>query len=133
MTFSEYMQLEERAEAAGIGDDESLAQLLHYLQFQEVATRNFQAYLNEMEAWCRNIAKEVESRIKEAEKVVRPKSVMKSLGDLKLEGKMRRMRCLNCGAVHWELATKTVRFSHCPYCGIAIDRFIEEEDRDERA
>lgn len=63
----------------------------------------------------------------------RPKSVMKSLGDLKFEGKMRRMRCLNCGAVHWELATKTVRFSHCPYCGIAIDRFIEEEDRDERA
>ena len=61
----------------------------------------------------------------------RPKSVMKSLGDLKFEGKMRRMRCLNCGAVHWELATKTVRFSHCPYCGIAIDRFIEEEDRDE--
>lgn len=50
MTFSEYKLLEERAEAAGIGDDKSLAQLLHYLQFQEVATRNFQAYLNEMEA-----------------------------------------------------------------------------------
>ena len=28
MTFSEYMQLKERAEAAGIGDDKSLAQLL---------------------------------------------------------------------------------------------------------
>lgn len=70
MTFSEYALLEERAEAAGIGDDESLAQLLHYLQFQEVATRNFRAYMNEMNAWCRNIAKEVESRIKEAEKVV---------------------------------------------------------------
>lgn len=69
MTFSEYMQLSERAEAAGIGDDKSLAQLLHYIQFQEVATRNFQAYMNEMEAWCRNIAKEVESRIKETEKV----------------------------------------------------------------
>ena len=41
--------------------------------------------------------------------------------------------CPNCGAVHWEIATKTVRFSHCPYCGIAIDRFIEEEDRDERS
>lgn len=26
MTFSEYIQLEERAEAAGIGDDQSLAQ-----------------------------------------------------------------------------------------------------------
>lgn len=69
MTFSEYMQLRERAEAAGIGDDKSLAQLLHYLQFQEVATRNFQAYMNEMGAWCRNIVKEVESRIKDAEVV----------------------------------------------------------------
>lgn len=70
MTFSEYMQLRERAEAAGIGDDKSLARLLHYLQFQEVATRHFQAYMSEMDAWCRNIAKEAESRIKEAEKVV---------------------------------------------------------------
>lgn len=67
MTFNEYMQLQERAEAAGIGNDRVLAQLLHYLQFQEVATRNFQAYLNEMDAWCRNITKDVESRIKEAE------------------------------------------------------------------
>lgn len=69
--FSEYMQLRERAEAAGIGDDKSLARLLHYLQFQEVATRNFQAYMtymNEMDAWCRNLVKEVESRIKEAER-----------------------------------------------------------------
>ena len=69
MTFSEYMQLKERAEAAGIGNDRVLAQLLHYLQFQEVATRNFQAYLNEMDAWCRNITKEVESRIEDAEAV----------------------------------------------------------------
>ena len=68
MTFSEYILLEERAEAAGIGDDPSLARLLHYLQFQEVATRNFQAYMNEMDAWCRNLVKEVESRIKEAER-----------------------------------------------------------------
>lgn len=70
MTLSEYMQLEKRAEAAGIGNDNVLAQLLHYLQFQECATRNFQAYMNEMDAWGRNLAKEVESRIKEAEKVV---------------------------------------------------------------
>lgn len=71
MTFSEYMQLRERAEAAGIGDDKSLARLLHYLQFQEVATRHFQAYMtymSEMDAWCRNLVKEVESRIKEAER-----------------------------------------------------------------
>lgn len=68
MTFTEYMQLRERAEAAGIGNDKSLAQLLHYLQFQEIATRNFQAYTDEMDAWCRNISSTVESRIKEAEK-----------------------------------------------------------------
>lgn len=68
MTFSEYLQLEARARAAGIGDDRALSQLLHYIQFQEVATRNFQAYVNEMEAWCRNISKTVESRIREAEK-----------------------------------------------------------------
>lgn len=68
MTFTEYMQLSERAEAAGIGDDKSLDQLLHYLQFQEVATRNFQEYMNEMDAWCRNISNTVESRINEAEK-----------------------------------------------------------------
>lgn len=68
MTLSEYMQLEDRAEAAGIGNDNVLAQLLHYLQFQEVATRNFQAYMNEMDTWCRNLVKEIESRIKEAER-----------------------------------------------------------------
>lgn len=68
MTFSEYMRLREKAEAVGIGDDKSLAQLLHYLQFQEVVTRNFQAYMNEMDSWCQNIVEEVKSRIKEADK-----------------------------------------------------------------
>lgn len=70
MTFSEYMQLRERAEAAGVGDDKSLARLLHYLNLQEFATLRFQEGMNEMEARCRNLVKEVESRIKEAEKVV---------------------------------------------------------------
>lgn len=73
MTFAEYMQLRERAEKAGIGDNKSLARLLHRLQFQEAATRHFQvymneiAYMNEMEAWRKNIVKEVEARIEEAE------------------------------------------------------------------
>lgn len=67
MTFAEYMQLKERAEKAGIGDNKSLARLLHHLQFQEAATRHFQAYMNEMEAWRKNIVKEVEARIEEAE------------------------------------------------------------------
>lgn len=57
MTFPECMQLKERAEAAGIGDDRPLARSLHYLQSQEVATRHFQAYVNEMEASCKNISK----------------------------------------------------------------------------
>ena len=60
MTFSEYMQLKEIAETADIGGDS--------LQFHEDAVRDFLAYMNEMEAWCRNISKTVESRIKEAEK-----------------------------------------------------------------
>lgn len=60
MVLSEYMQLNEIAETADIGGDS--------LQFHEEAIRDFQAYMNEMDAWCRNIAKEVESRIKEAEK-----------------------------------------------------------------
>lgn len=64
MTFSEYMQLKERAEAAGIGGDKSLARLLHYLQIQEVATRHFQVYIDEVETLCKNISKTVESRIK---------------------------------------------------------------------
>lgn len=67
MTFAEYMQLRERAEKAGIGDNKSLARLLHRLQFQEAATRHFPAYMNEMEAWRKNIVKEVEARIEEAE------------------------------------------------------------------
>lgn len=57
MTFSEYMQLRERAEAAGIGDDESLVRLLHYLNLQEFATLRFQEGMNEMEARCRNLVK----------------------------------------------------------------------------
>lgn len=71
MTFSEYMQLKERAEAAGIGDDKSLSKLLNYLQFQEVATEHFQAYMNEMETYCKYLSKAIESRIKEAEKVAK--------------------------------------------------------------
>lgn len=70
MTFSEDMQLRERAEAAGIGDDKSLARLLHYLNLQEFDTLRFQEYMSEMEARCKNISNTVESLIKEAEKVI---------------------------------------------------------------
>ena len=67
MTFTEYMQLDERAKKAGIGDDKSLAQLLHYLQFKDLAKRKFQAFEEKLDAWGKNIAKEVEARIEEAE------------------------------------------------------------------
>lgn len=70
MTFSEYMQLRKRAEAAGIGNDESLSRLLHYLNLQEFDTLRFQEYMSEMEARCKNISNTVESLIKEAEKVI---------------------------------------------------------------
>lgn len=59
--LSEYMQLKEIAETDDIGGDS--------LQFHEEAIRDFQAYMNEMEAWRKNISNTVESRIKEAEKV----------------------------------------------------------------
>ena len=65
MTFLEYKRLSDRAEAAGIGNDKSLVRLLHYLQSKEVATRHFQAYMKEMEAYCENLSKTIESRIKE--------------------------------------------------------------------
>ena len=56
--FSEYMQLKEIAETADIGDGS--------LQFHEDAIRDYLAYMNEMEAWCKNISNTVESRIREA-------------------------------------------------------------------
>lgn len=67
MTFTEYSQLEERAEAAGIGDDRALAQLLHILQFKEVVKSSHKRTMHELHVWEKNIAKSVESRIKEAE------------------------------------------------------------------
>lgn len=54
--FSEYVQLKEIAEADDIGGDS--------LRFHEDAAHNFLAYMNEMETWCQNISKTVESRIR---------------------------------------------------------------------
>lgn len=63
------LELSERANSCGIGDDESLAQLLHILQFKEVVKRSHKRTMRELGDWEKNIAKEVESRIREAEKV----------------------------------------------------------------
>lgn len=55
---SEYMQLKAIAESDGIGG--GLAHL------HEDAIGNFQKYMHEMDAWCRNITRTVEHLINEA-------------------------------------------------------------------
>lgn len=66
MNFSDYVELEKRAEAHGIGDDPSLAQLLHIIQFKEAVKKGHNRTMNELAVWEKNIAKTVEQRIKEA-------------------------------------------------------------------
>lgn len=66
MDFSDYVELEKRAEAHGIGDDQSLAQLLHIIQFKEVVKEGHKRTMNELADWEKNIAETVEQRIKEA-------------------------------------------------------------------
>lgn len=66
MNFSDYVDLEKRAEAHGIGDDPSLAQLLHIIQFKEAVKNGHRKTMRELAVWEKNIAKSVEQRIKEA-------------------------------------------------------------------
>lgn len=66
MNFSDYVELEKRAEAHGIGDDQSLAQLLHIIQFKEVVKEEHKRTMNNLSAWEKNIAETVEQRINEA-------------------------------------------------------------------
>lgn len=66
MNFTDYVELEKRAEANGIGDDPSLAQLLHIIQFKEVVKEGHKRTMNDLASWEKNIAKNVEQRIKEA-------------------------------------------------------------------
>ena len=61
-----YVELEKRAEAHGIGDDPSLAQLLHIIQFKEVVKKGHKRTMNDLADWEKNIAENVEQRIKEA-------------------------------------------------------------------
>lgn len=67
MNFSDYVELEKRAEKHGIGDDPSLAQLLHIIQFKETVVRGHKRTMRDLAVWEKNIAKTVELRIKEAE------------------------------------------------------------------
>lgn len=66
MNFSDYVELEKQAEAHGIGDDPSLAQLLHIIQFKEVVKKGHKRTMNDLAAWEKNIAETIEQRIKEA-------------------------------------------------------------------
>lgn len=67
MNFSDYVELEKRAEAHGLGDDPSLAQLLHIIQFKEVVKKGHKRTMNDLADWEKNIARCVEQRIKETE------------------------------------------------------------------
>lgn len=66
MDFSDYAELEERAEAHGIGDDPALAQLLHIIQFKETVVRGHKRTMRDLADWEKSIAETVEQRIKEA-------------------------------------------------------------------
>lgn len=65
MNFSDYVELEERAEAHGIGDDPALAQLLHIIQFKEAVKNGHRKTMRDLDIWEKNIAKAVERRIEE--------------------------------------------------------------------
>lgn len=65
MNFTDYVELEKRAEAHGIGDDLALAQLLHIIQFKEAVVREHGRTMRNLAVWEKNIAKAVERRIEE--------------------------------------------------------------------
>lgn len=65
MNFADYVDLEKRAESHGIRDDPSLAQLLHIIQFKDVVKEGHKRTMDDLAAWEKNIAKNVEQRIKE--------------------------------------------------------------------
>lgn len=67
MNFSDYVELEKSAEAHGLGDDPSLAQLLHIIQFKQAVVRGHKRTMSDLATWEKNIANCVEQRIKEAE------------------------------------------------------------------
>lgn len=66
MNFSDYVELEKRAEEHGVGDDPALAQLPHIIQFKEAVVRGHKRTMRDLNIWEKNIASSVEQRIKEA-------------------------------------------------------------------
>lgn len=67
MNFADYVELEKRAQAHGLGDDSALAHLLHIIQFKEAVVNGHRKTMRELDAWEKNIARTVEQRIEEAE------------------------------------------------------------------
>lgn len=67
MNFADYVELEKRAAAHGIGDDPALAQLLHIIQFKQAVVRGHKRTMSDLATWEKNIANCVEQRVKEAE------------------------------------------------------------------
>lgn len=53
MNLSDYAELEKRAEAHGLGDDPSLAQLLHIIQFKEAVVNGHKRTMRELAAYKR--------------------------------------------------------------------------------
>lgn len=66
MNFTDYIELEKRADENGLGDDTLLAQLLHIIQFKEVVKNGHRRTMRELDDWEKRIANSVEQRIKEA-------------------------------------------------------------------
>lgn len=65
MNFADYVELEKRAEEHGIGDDPSLAQLLHIIQFKETVVRGHKRTMRDLDTWEKTIARDVEQRMEE--------------------------------------------------------------------
>jgi len=65
--FIKYLELKDRANAAGIENSGALTQYLHMVQFLNREADNYERHRSEMLAWLENIEKSVIAEIKEAE------------------------------------------------------------------
>lgn len=81
MNLSDWCDLNKRAEKHGMGDDPSLNQLLHLLQFKEAVVRGHRRTMNELNAWEKNIAKAVERSIEAEEAAERRRCAEDGDGD----------------------------------------------------
>lgn len=66
--FKKYLELEDRANAAGIKSGGALTQYLHMAQFLNKEAKDYKRHRKEMLAWLENIEKSVIAEIEEAER-----------------------------------------------------------------